>query len=131
MFTLKPSDLRPTCKNRVNFDHHRPHKKQVNRSSHSKQVNFGPHTVNFDPPHKNHFTFHPNTVTKSNSTPHTKIEIISTPVLKSSQFDPHSKIKSTPMLPHKIQFNFDLHTKTKNFSPPHENQVNSDPSSKF
>ena len=51
MLTLKPSGLRPASKSRVNFDHHQ-NKHQGNRSSHSKPVNFGPHMVNFDPPHK-------------------------------------------------------------------------------
>ena len=60
--------------NRVNFDHHHPQKKQVNRSSHLKQVNFGPYTVNFDPPHRKQVTFNPSTKTKPNSIPHTKID---------------------------------------------------------
>ena len=64
--TLKPSDLRPASKNRANLDHHHPRKNQINRPSHSKQVNFGTHTVNFDP----------NTKTMSNSIAHKKIKLM-------------------------------------------------------
>ena len=112
MLTLKPSYeyLRPAFKNQVNFDH--PHKNQVYRL-HKKQVNFGPHTVNFDPPHKKQVNFDSNTKTKSNSIPHTKNRLISTPELKSSQFDPHSISKSFPMPRHKNQVNFDPNTNTK------------------
>ena len=123
MLTLKPSDWRPASKNRVNFDHHRPSKNQVNRSSHSKQVNFGPHTVNFAPPHTKQVNFDPNIKTKSNSIPDTKIKLISTPLLKICQFDPRSKIKPISMPPHKNQVNFDPHTKTKY---PSKNEVNPD-----
>ena len=115
MLTPKPSDLRPAFKNQVNFDH--PHKNQVYRL-HKKQVNFGPHTVNFDPPHKKQVNFDSNTKTKSNSIPHTKNRLISTPELKSSQFDPHSISKSFPMPRHKNQVNFDPHAKAKYFSTP-------------
>ena len=108
MLTLKPSDLRAVSKNRVNFDRHHPHKNHANQSLHLKQVNSGPHTVNFDPSHKN--------------------QVNSTPLLKSTQFHPHSKIKPISMPPHEDQFNFDPHTKTKVFFlPPRENQANSDP----
>ena len=72
MLTPKPSDLRPASKNQVNLDYHHPHKKQTNRPSHSKQVNFGPHTVNFGPPHNKQVTFDSNTKTKSSSIPDTK-----------------------------------------------------------
>ena len=82
MITLIPSDLLPVSKNRVNFDHYQLHKNQVNRSSHSKQANFGPYTVNFDPAHKKHFTFDPKTKSRWNSIPQTKINLISTPILK-------------------------------------------------
>ena len=51
MLTIKPSNLWPASKHRVNFDYTRPHKNQVSRSWHLNQVNIGPHTVNFDPPH--------------------------------------------------------------------------------
>ena len=118
MLTLrKTKRLRPASKCRVNFDHH-PHKNQVHRSSHSKQVNFGPYTVNLDPPHRKHVTFDPDTKTKSNSIPPTKIKLIPRPLLQSSQFDPYSKIKSISMPSHKDQVNFDPHTKTKYFSIP-------------
>ena len=104
MFILKPSDLRPASKIRVNFDHHHPHKNEVHRSSHSKQVNFGPLTVNYDPPHKKQVTFDPNAKTKSNSIPHKEMKLISTPLLK-------SKVSSIPTLK-SSQFGC-LHTKTK------------------
>ena len=103
MLTLNPSDLRPVSKNRDIFDHHHPHEKQVNRSSHSKRVNFGPNTVNFDPPHKDQITFDPSTKAKSNSIPPVKIMLISTPLLKS--INPISILKSS-------HFRC-LHTKTK------------------
>ena len=109
-----PSDLRTASKNRVTFDHHHAHKHQVNRSLHSKQVHFGPHTVNY-PSHKKQFLFDPDTKTKSNSIPPTKIKLISTLLLQSSQFDPHSKIKSISVPSRKDQVNFDPHTKTKYF----------------
>ena len=141
MITLrKTKRLRPASKNRVNFDHHHLHKNQVNRSSHSKQVNFGAHMINFEPPHKKQVTVDCNTKTKSNSIPPTKIKLIPRPLLQSSQFDPYSKIKSISMPSHKDQVNFDPHTKTKYFSisktksilipskfrSPLENQVNFD-----
>ena len=112
--------------NRVNFDHHHPHKNQFNRSSHSKKANFGPHTVNFDPTRKKQVTFDPNTKTKSNSIPHTKIKfrrhhwnhVNSIPALKSSQFwCVHTKTKLVS-----------IHTlKPSIFRPHAKNQVNSDP----
>ena len=63
-------------------------------------------------------TADPYTKTKSNSIPHTKIKLISTPLLKLSQFAPDSKIKPTSMPPHKNQVNFGPYTKTKFFSTP-------------
>ena len=124
MLTLKRRDLRPPSKSPVNFDHH-PHKNKVHRSSHSKQINFGPRTVNFDPPHKKRVTFDPN-AKPSQIRSLEKNKLISTPLLKSSQFDPHPKIKSIS-LPHKSQVNFDPHTKTKYFESPRKNHVNSEP----
>ena len=115
MLALKPSDLGPVSKIRVNFDHHHPPINQVNRSSHSKQLNFGPHTVNFDPSHKKHVRFDPNTKNKSNSNPHTRIKLISTPILKSCRIDPHCKIMSISMPPDKNQVNLYSHIKNKYF----------------
>ena len=85
MLTLKPSDLRPASKKRVNFDHHHPYENQVNRSQRLKQVYFNPYTVNFDPPHKKQVSIDPNAKTKSNSISHTEIKLISTPRRKSCQ----------------------------------------------
>ena len=127
MLTLKPFDLQPASKKRVNSNHHHLHKKQVNWLSHLKQVNFGPYTVNFDPPHEEQVTFDPNTKTRLNSIPNTKIMSISTPLLKSSQFGPHSENNFISMSPHKNQVNFDPHTGTKLFRPPRKNQINTDP----
>ena len=118
MLTLEPSYFRPASQSRNNFDNHHPHKKQVNRSSHLRQANFGPHTVEFSPPYKKQVTFDSNTKNKSNSITHTKIKLISTPLLKSSQFYPHPKIKSSSMPPHKNRVNFDPHTKTTYFLTP-------------
>ena len=70
---------------------------------------------------------HPNTKIKSNSIPYTQIKLISTPLLKPSQIDPHSKSSQFRCLRTKKQFNFDPHTKTKHFSTPTQNHVNSDP----
>ena len=136
----KPWDLPPASKKRVSFDHH-SRKHQVNWSSNPKKVNFGPHTFNFDPPHKKQVTFGTNTKTKSNSIPRTKIKLISTPLLKSCQFGPHSKIKSISMPLHKNQVNFDLHINTTSFltltqntgqfRSQHCSQVNFDPHYKW
>ena len=142
MITLrKTKRLRPASKNRVNFDHHHLHKNQVNRSSHSKQVNFGAHMINFEPPHKKQVTVDCNTKTKSNSISPAKIKLSSTPLLQSSQFDPQSKIKSISMPWHKDQVNFDPHPRAKYFSIPtqkssqfrslHWSQVNFDPTIKW
>ena len=106
-------------KTRGHFDHHHPHKNRVNRSSHLNQVYFGPHTVNFDPLHEKQAAFDPNTKTNSNSLPYTKINITSTPLLKSSQFYPHPKMMSISMPPHKNQINFVPHTKSQLFFEPH------------
>ena len=118
MLTLKPSDFRPEYKKRDHFHHHLPPKNQANRSSHPKQGNFGPHTVHFDAPHKNQVTFDLSTKPKSNTIPHTIIKFISAPLLKSSKFHPHSKMKSISVPQHKNQGNFVIHTKTKQFSTP-------------
>ena len=137
MLTLEPSDLRPASQSRINFDNHHPHKKkQVNRSSHLKQANFGPHTVEFDLPHKKQVTFDPNTKTKWNSITHTKIKLILTPLLKSSQFHPHPEIMSSSM-PHTKTWLIWIHTpKPSIFRPPrnpsqfrslHWSHVNFDP----
>ena len=125
MLTLEPSDLRPASQSRINFDNHHPQKKKhVNRSSHLKQANFGPHTVEFDLPHKKQVTFDPNTKTKSNSIHQTKIKIISTPL--SSQFDLHSKIKSASMPQTKTKI-ISIHTiKPSLVRPARKKQVNYD-----
>ena len=65
--------------------------------------------------------------TRSISIPRTKTNIISTPLLKSSQFDPRSKIKSISTPPHKNLYNFDPHSKTKYFFTFTQSQVNSIP----
>ena len=53
MLTLKPSDLRPASKNEsISTITHT--KNQISISLHLKQVNFGSHTVNFDPPKTSH-----------------------------------------------------------------------------
>ena len=118
--------LRPACKNWVNVDHH-PHKEQVSRSLHSKEVNFGRHTVNVEPPHQEQVTFDPNTKTKSNSISDTKIKVVSAPVLKPSQFDPHSKVMSTSMPRYKTVW-ISIHTlRLRFFWPPRKSQANSNP----
>ena len=91
MLTLKPSDLQPASEKQVNFDN--PHKNRVSRSP-TKNKSISARTVNFDPPHKIQVDFDPNAKTQSNSIHHTKVNFISTPPMKSSQFDPHSKTKS-------------------------------------
>ena len=118
MLTQNQAICGPHLKKWVNSDHHHRHKNPANRSLHSKQVNSGPHTVNFDPPHKKQVTFDPNTKTKLNSIPPKKIKLISTPLLHSSYFDPHSKIKSFRYLHTKTQVNFHPHTNTMYFSIP-------------
>ena len=146
LFCWLTSDRSPTL-NQVNFNN--PHKNEVNLGAHTKtkrfatqiqkrnqfrppiqtlrqsitalkQVNLGPHTVNFDPPHKHQVSFDHNTKTKSNSIPQTKINIVSTHPLKSSQIDPHYKTKSISMPRHKKQVNFDADTKIKYSLPPRQ-----------
>ena len=78
----------------------------------------GEKVVYFRYRHKKQVIFDLHTRTKSNSIPHTKNRLISTPELKSSQFDPHSISKSFPMPRHKNQVNFDPHAKAKYFSTP-------------
>ena len=67
---------------------------------------------------KNRSLSSPSTENKANSIPHTKIKLFSTPIPKSCQFDPHSKIKSISMPPYKNQFDLDPHTKTNYLSTP-------------
>ena len=45
-------------------------KTKIYQSLHLKQVDFGPHTVNGDPPNKKQVTFDPNTENKSNRIPY-------------------------------------------------------------
>ena len=82
MLTLKLRDLQPTSKNKADFD--RQHKTKVNRSPHQKQVHFGPHSVNLDPPHNNQATFDTDTRTKPNLLQHTN---------KKVNFDPTTESK--------------------------------------
>ena len=84
-------------------------------------------TNNFDPPHKKEVNFDPNTKTKSNSICHKLIRLLSTPPMKSSQFDPYSNIKMISMPRHKNLSNFDPDTKTSFFQPLYKHPVNSDP----
>ena len=132
MLTLKPSDLRPASKNQLNPHHHQPHKKQIKWPVHTKRVDFVPHAINFVPPHKKQVTFDSHTKPKSNSDPLTEIVLIATPLVKSSQMDPHFKssrlrclhTKTEILLIHtlnpsisrrpcKIQVNSDDHTEVK------------------
>lgn len=116
MLILKPRDVRPASKNQFHFDHHHPHENEVNRSSQLKQLTLGPHTVNLGPLHKKQVTLDPNTKAKTFLFPHNKIWLVSIPLLKSSQLDPCSKIKSMSISPQKERVNVDRHTKTKYFS---------------
>ena len=110
--TLKSSQFNQPHKKQVNFDAHT--KNQAISGPHSKQSQFRPlpqktgqsiatlkisqfrpaHS-RFRPPAQKQFIIDIDTKMKSNSIPHTKVKIISTPPLKSSQFDSHSKTKST------------------------------------
>ena len=116
MLTLKPSDWGPASKHRVNFDHrHHPRKNQVNRSSLSKQVNSA-RTRSISLPRTENKSFSIPT-SELSQIPQTKIKLISTALLKSCQFEPHSKINSISMPPHKNQFYFDP-LKPSVFRPP-------------
>ena len=72
----------------------------------------------FRTPHTKRISFDPNTKTESNSIPHKKINLISTP-LKSSQFDAHSRTNPISMPRHK--------TKTKRISTTHKKPKSIDP----
>ena len=95
------SNLRPVPLNRVNFDHYHTRTNEVNRSLRTKQVNFAPHKVNFDPPHKNKSLLIPTPKPTQIWSLTQKIKLISTPLLKSCQLDTHPKNKSISMPPHK------------------------------
>ena len=128
ILTLKPIDLRLACKNLANFDHHHPHKKLLNRSWHSKQANFGAHTVYFDPPHSKQVTFDTKTRTKSNSIPRKKNQV---------DFNASTEIKSIRSPLWLNQVNFDASTQKpiklsiytlhlRIFRLPRKNKINSD-----
>ena len=144
---LKPSDLRPAFKNRVNFDHH-PHKNQVNRSLQLKMlISARTRSISI-----------PRTKNESLSIPtlkptqiwcllyssqfrclHTKTKLISIHTLKPSvfrppywnqvNFDPYTEITSIS-IPHINQANFDPNAKTMSILTPTQNQTNSDPRTK-
>ena len=143
MLTLKPNELRPASKKPSKFRPPPPTQKPISRSSHLKQAHFGPHTVNFDPPHKKGVTFDPNTKIKSNSISHgNQVNFDATtwvnpiPSLKSCHFRClHTKTKlitihilkpSSSRPPRKNQVNSDPYTEVKLFSIPTVNHANYD-----
>ena len=94
MLTLKQLDLRPASKIRVDLDNHQPTQKRIPSfvalgTSHFRPALFQfnvttTHTVIFDPVHENQV-----------------------------KFDPHSKIRSILMSPHKNKVHFDLNNRNK------------------
>ena len=103
MLTLPPSDLRPTYKNRANFDYHHPHKNKVNRSPVKIQAIFGPHKT-----------------TKSTAIPALNpgkfLSILKTKRLSArtqqNQFRPPA-YKNQCRHPHQNKVNFDPHNKNQ------------------
>ena len=83
------------------------------------QVNFGPHTVSFNPPHKNKSISFP-TLKRSQNRSVTQNQVNSTPPLKSSQFYAYSKIKSISMPGHKNHVYFNPDTKSVISRPRHK-----------
>ena len=120
MLALKSSDLRTVFKNQVNFNttHKQSHSLTTLKTSKIRPAQSistpGLKTSQLRSQHENEVEIDPLH----------RIKLISTPPLKSSQFDPHSKIKSISMPRRTNQLNFDPDTKTKYFQPPHKNQVN-------
>ena len=121
------------------------HKKQVTRS-HQKQAKFGPHTVNYDPPHKKKVNWvvkpipvnfdhpHKNQVKRSpyekqvTSRPPKKTSQLLSPHWNQDSFGPYMKSKWLSARTQRNQFrppheivNFDTHTATKSISTPHTN----------
>ena len=100
-----------------------------------KTSQFWPAQSQFPPPHQKQVNFDPNSKTKSNLIPLTKIKLIWT-LLKSSQFDPYTEINKKSMPRHRNEVNFDfstpiqipskfrsLHWNQIDFDHPHNNQI--------
>ena len=144
MVTLNPSEFAARTQNPIQF-WPPPHTQKRSQSiiTHNS-INFGPHKVDVDLPHEKHVTFDPNHKTKSNSIPHTKIQvdfdataemmsirytpwkkfIIDASTQRQANFIPHTRIKyfSAPAQKrshlwsvHRIKVNFDSTTKSSQF----------------
>ena len=101
-----------------------PNTKSIDHYTLNKVISAGTRSISM-PRIKFQAAFDPSTKPKSNSIPHKIIKFISTPLRKSSRFDPHSKMESISMPPQEKQVNLYLHTKNKYFSTPtqHNNAI--------
>ena len=118
MLTLKPSVSRPASKTE-SISTITAHTKTKPIDHHNiKQINFGSHTVNCDPPHKKKSpstpTLNPSKVRSLTQ----KIKLISTALPKLSAIDPHPKIKSFSMPPYKTKL-ISIHILNEVFFNPH------------
>ena len=106
MLTLKPRDCGPDPKTKsISTTYTKP---SQSITTLKKKSIFGPHTINFDPPHREQVNFGPNTKTTSNSIPHMKINLIWRLYWSQVNFDAR----------HKNQVSFDPDTKPKYSSTP-------------
>ena len=127
MLTQKPSDSRPASKTKLISTTHTK-TKSVDYHTESKSISARTQLIS-TPPQKKQVKIDTRATTKSNSIPRTKVKFLSTPLLKSNQFDPYSKIQVNVDAPTDTKTNLSsIHTlKPSIFLPPHQNQVNSDP----
>ena len=103
--TLKPRHIQIACRNQANSDH--PHKKQVNRPAHLKQLICGPHTqkMSISTRTKDQVKFNPYLKIKIILVPQTRTGFISTQHWNEVNFDTRPK----------KQGNFDINTETMRF----------------
>ena len=92
MITLKPRDLRPASENRVHLDHHHLTKSKSFDHNTQNMLKLARTRSNSIPRPKNKSILIP-TLKPSQIRSLTKIRVLSTSLLKSSRFDPHSEIK--------------------------------------
>ena len=112
MLTLKPVDFAARIQKPSQFRPPPPHKNRLIERDHQTML-IAPRTRSISISRRKKVTLEPNPTAWSNSIPHTKMKSISTPLLKSSQFDHHAIIKLISMPPRKNQVNLDPHTKQK------------------
>ena len=103
-----------------------PNTKSIDHYTLNKVISAGTRSISM-PRIKFQAAFDPSTKPKSNSIPHKIIKLISTPLRKSSRFDPHSKMESISMPPHKKQEILIYTKKTRTFRSPRKKQAVSDP----